>query len=86
MTREQRIKEREYKRILKEEELERDAAEQKRIEEGEVRGSDRNLKQRIEKTKKELEDLSAEEDWTFDCSGCGVHGKNLVSITKSGIC
>ena len=80
MTREQRIKDREYKRLLKEEELARDALEQKKIEEGEIRGSDRNLKQRMEKNKKELEDLDNEEDWTFDCSGCGIHGKNLVSI------
>ncbi|KAK5253494.1 hypothetical protein LTS06_002205 [Exophiala xenobiotica] len=79
MTREQRIKDREYKRLLKEEELARDAIEQKKIEEGEVRGSDRNLKQRMEKNKKELEDLVNEEDWTFDCSGCGIHGKNLSS-------
>lgn len=78
MTREQRIKEREYKRLLKEEELERDAAEQRRIEQGEIRGSGRHLKERIEKNKKELEDLSAEEDWTFDCSRCGKHGKNYV--------
>lgn len=80
MTREQRIKDREYKRILKEEELARDALEQKRIEEGQARGSDRALKQRIEKNKKELEDLEAEEDWTFDCSGCGKYGKNFVSV------
>ncbi|KAK6376203.1 hypothetical protein LTS17_007454 [Exophiala oligosperma] len=77
LTREQRIRDREYKRLLKEEELARDAIEQKKIEEGEVRGSDRHLKQRIEKNKKELEDLNNEEEWTFDCSGCGVHGKNI---------
>lgn len=80
MTREQRIKEREYKRLLKEEELEKDAAEQRRIEQGEIRGSGRHLKERIEKNKKELEDLSAEEEWTFDCSQCGKHGKNYVGI------
>lgn len=80
MTREQRIKEREYKRLLKEEELARDALEQQRIEEGQIRGSGRYLKERIEKNKKELEELDAEEDWTFDCSGCGMHGKNFVSV------
>lgn len=80
MTREQRIKDREFKRILKEEELARDELEQKRIEDGEIRGSDRALKQRMERNKKELEDLDTEEDWTFDCSGCGVHGKNIVSM------
>ncbi|KAK5266492.1 hypothetical protein LTR96_008339 [Exophiala xenobiotica] len=86
MTREQRIKDREYKRLLKEEELARDAIEQKKIEEGEVRGSDRNLKQRMEKNKKELEDLVNEEDWTFDCSGCGIHGKNLDDGSHSVAC
>ena len=80
MTREQRIKDREYKRLLKEEELARDELEQKRIEEGQSRGSDRALKQRMERNKKELEDLEAEEGWNFDCSGCGVYGKNLVSL------
>lgn len=80
MTREQRIKDREYRRLLKEEELARDALEQQKIEEGEVRGSDRHLKQRMERNKKELEELNAEEDWTFDCSGCGKHGKNFVRI------
>lgn len=78
MTREQRIKEREYKRILKQEELEKDAAEQRRIDEGQIRGSGRHLKDRIEKTKKELEELSAQEEWTFDCAGCGKYGKNFV--------
>jgi hypothetical protein len=78
VTREQRIKDREYKRILKEEELAKDALEQKRIEEGESRGSDRALKQRIERNKRELEELEGEEGWTFDCSGCGKYGKNFV--------
>lgn len=80
MTREQRIKDREFKRLLKEEELARDAEEARRIEEGNGRGSERQLKERIEKNKKELEDLNAEEDWTFDCSGCGAYGKNLVCL------
>ncbi|KIW18765.1 hypothetical protein PV08_03054 [Exophiala spinifera] len=86
LTREQRIRDREYKRLLKEEELARDAIEQKKIEEGEIRGSDRHLKQRIEKNKKELEDLNNEEEWTFDCSGCGVHGKNIDDGSHSVAC
>jgi PHD-finger len=86
MTREQRIKDREYKRILAEEELVRAAEEQKQIEEGHARGSERQLKERIAKNKKELEDLSAEEQWTFDCSGCGVHGKNLDDGSHSVAC
>lgn len=86
MTREQRIKDREYKRLLMEEELARDAEEQKRIEEGEKRGSERHIRERIEKNKKELEDLEAEEDWTFDCSGCGKHGKNYDDGSHSVAC
>lgn len=82
MTREQRIKDREFKRLLKEEELARDALEQKRIEDGEIRSSGRHLQERIERNQKELEDLNAEEEWTFDCSGCGIHGKNLVSKAR----
>lgn len=83
MTREQRIKDREYKRLLKMEELEKDAAEERRIAEGEIRGSGRSLKERIEKNKKELEDLSAEDEWTFDCSRCGKYGKNYVSYYRT---
>ncbi|KAL2423402.1 hypothetical protein ABEF95_008175 [Exophiala dermatitidis] len=86
MTREQRIKDREYKRLLKEEELARDSLEQKRIEEGQIRGSGRHLQDRIEKNKKELEELNAEEDWTFDCSGCGMHGKNFDDGSHSVAC
>lgn len=78
MTREQRIKDREYKRILHEEELARIEEEAKKVEAGEARGSERHLKAQMEKRKKDLEELSAEEDWVFDCAGCGVYGKNVV--------
>lgn len=86
MTREQRIKDREYKRLLKEEELARDAEEQKLIEEGEKRGSERHIRDRIEKNKRELEELDSEEDWTFDCSGCGIHGRNIDDGSHSVAC
>ena len=79
MNREQRIREREYKRLLHEEELAKMAEEAKRVEIGEARGSERHLKAQMEKHKRDLESLSADEDWVFDCSGCGVHGKNVVS-------
>ena len=79
MTREQRIKDREYKRILMEEEIAQAAEEQKQIEEGVARGSERQLKERIERNKKELDDLKDDDQWYFDCSKCGMHGKNLVS-------
>lgn len=83
MTREQRIKDREYKRLLHEEELARVAEEAKRVEAGEARGSERYLKAQMEKHKRDLEKLSSVEDWVFDCSGCGVYGKNVVSRCSS---
>lgn len=86
MTREQRIKDREQKRLLMEEQILRDAEEQKRIEEGDKRGSERHIRDRIEKNKKELEELENEDDWTFDCSGCGVHGKNIDDGSHSIAC
>ncbi|KIV88824.1 hypothetical protein PV10_08462 [Exophiala mesophila] len=86
MTRERRIKEREYKRILKREELEKDAAEQRRIDTGEIRGSGRHLQDRIDRARRELEALSAEEEWTFDCSGCGKYGRNYDDGAHSVAC
>ena len=80
MTREQRIKDREYKRLLHEEELARIEEEAKKVEAGEARGSERHLKAQMEKRKKDLESLSAEEDWVFDCSGCGIYGRNVVCV------
>ena len=80
MTREQRIKDREYKRLLHEEELAKIEEEAKKVEAGEARGSERHLKAQMEKRKRDLEDLSAEEDWVFDCSGCGIYGKNVVCV------
>lgn len=79
MTREQRIKERERKRVLHEAELQRIEEEQKKLERGESRISERQLKSELEKQRKNLEDLSQEDEWVFDCSGCGVHGENIVS-------
>lgn len=82
LTREQRIKEREYKRILHEEELARMEEEAKKIEAGEIRDS-RHLKANIEKHRKDLEELENEDEWMFDCSGCGAHGKNFVSFSDT---
>ncbi|KAB8236289.1 hypothetical protein ETB97_011525 [Aspergillus alliaceus] len=86
MTREQRIKERERKRILHESELERIAEEQKKLERGESRISERQLKSELEKQRKNLEDLSQEDEWVFDCSGCGTHGENLDDGSHSVAC
>ena len=78
MTREQRIKDREYKRILHEEELANLSEENKKVEAGEARLSERHLKTEMEKKKKELAALVDDDEWFFDCSICGVHGTNLV--------
>ena len=77
-TREQRLKEREYKRILHEEELANLSDNSKKLEAGEGRLSERHLKAEMEKKKRELEKLNEEDEWFFDCAKCGVHGDNLV--------
>ncbi|EED24297.1 PHD finger domain protein, putative [Talaromyces stipitatus ATCC 10500] len=77
MTRERRIKERESKRILHEEEMARLEEEQKKLESGEGRVSERQIKAELDKRRKEMEELAEEDQWIFDCSGCGVHGENI---------
>lgn len=79
MTREQRVKEREVKRILHEEELKRLEKESNNIDSIEGRLSERHLKSEMKRRKEELEKLQQEEDWIFDCAVCGVYGENLVS-------
>lgn len=79
MTREQRLKEREYRRILHEEELANLSEENKKVEAGEARMSERHLKTEMEKRKKEIAALVEDDEWFFDCSKCEVHGTNLVS-------
>lgn len=86
MTREQRIKEREHKRILQEEELANLSEDSKKVETGEARMSERQLKTEMEKRKKELAALAEEDTWTFDCSKCGVHGENLDDGSHSVAC
>ena len=78
MTREQRFKDREYKRILHEEELASLSEDNKKLDAGEARMSERHLKAEMEKRKKEIAALEEEDEWTFDCSVCGIHGENLV--------
>lgn len=80
ITREQRIKDREQRRLLHEAELARMAEEQKKLEIGESRVSERHLRAEIERRKRTLEELAEQDQWIFDCSGCGIHGENLVSI------
>ncbi|PGH08112.1 hypothetical protein AJ80_07906 [Polytolypa hystricis UAMH7299] len=86
MTREQRLKDREEKRRLHGEELARIAEEAKKVESGEARMSERHLKAEMEKRKKHLESLQQEDQWVFDCSGCGVHGENLDDGSHSVAC
>ncbi|KAH8592490.1 hypothetical protein B0O99DRAFT_485629, partial [Bisporella sp. PMI_857] len=74
MTREQRVKEREARRILHEEELANLSEDSKKIETGEGRISERHLKAEIEKKKHALEELAEEDDWIFDCI-CGAYGQ-----------
>ncbi|KAL8650275.1 MAG: hypothetical protein Q9226_005210 [Calogaya cf. arnoldii] len=86
MTREQRLKEREHKRILHEEELAHLSEDSKKVDTGEARMSERQLKSEMEKRKKELAALDEEDTWTFDCAKCGVHGENLDDGTHSVAC
>lgn len=78
MTRDQRLKEREYKRLLHEEELANLSEDSKKLETGEARMSERHLRAEMERKRLELEKLAQEDQWIFDCSKCGVHGENLV--------
>ncbi|KAL8866083.1 MAG: hypothetical protein Q9174_006503 [Haloplaca sp. 1 TL-2023] len=86
MTREQRLKEREHKRILHEEELANLSEDTKKMDNGEGRISERQLKSEMEKRKKELAALAEEDTWTFDCAKCGVYGENLDDGTHSVAC
>ena len=96
LTREQRLKDREVKRILHEEELARLEEESKRassqdpsteaVAEGK-RISERQIKTQRAQHKRELEKLAEDEDkWYFDCSICGMHGENLDDGTHSVAC
>ncbi|KAI9864903.1 MAG: hypothetical protein M1813_002674 [Trichoglossum hirsutum] len=86
LTRERRLKEREMRRILHEEELANLSEDSKKLEAGEARKSERQLKSEIEKHKQALEEYAQEEDWIFDCSICGVNGENLDDGSHSVAC
>jgi hypothetical protein len=84
MTREQRLKDREEKRKQQQEQMAAIAEQTRKMENGESRLSERHLKAELAKRQQQLEALKADEDqWFFDCSGCGVHGENLVSLRWS---
>ena len=98
LTREQRLKEREVKRILHEEELakieEQEGRSQSRepgsdngVVDNDKRMSQRQLKTQREQHRKELEKLAEDDDkWFFDCAVCGDHGENLDDGTHSIAC
>lgn len=92
MTREQRLKERESKRIIHEEELarlEREGERESSQDENDTakRQSERQLKTQKEQLQKNLQDLQEDEDdWYFDCAVCGLHGENLDDGTHSMAC
>jgi hypothetical protein len=93
MTREQRLRDREVRRILHAEQLAKEQEQLDKLAEEEANGipntsriSERQLKADVERRKKELEELAQEEEWVFDCSVCGVHGKNIDDGTHSIAC
>ncbi|OWP01806.1 hypothetical protein B2J93_500 [Marssonina coronariae] len=73
-TREQRLKERDARRILHEEELANLSDNSKKVEAGETRLSGRQIKAEIERKKAALEELEEDDDWIFDCI-CGAYGQ-----------
>lgn len=87
MTREQRVKDREARRILHEEEIERLSSEQA-SETQDGRMSERNRKLHLKRKRDALEELKQEEqeDWYFDCAKCGTHGKNIDDGSHSMAC
>lgn len=86
MTREQRLKDREVRRILHEEELKKLEQDKERAESDAARLSERHLKAEMEKKRRELELLAEEDDWTFDCAKCGMHGQNIDDGSHSIAC
>lgn len=73
MSREQRVRDREARRIQHEEELAQLSEGSKGPEAGRL--SERRLKAEIEKNKQALKELDEEEEeWTFDCV-CGLYGQ-----------
>ena len=86
LTREQRLKDREVRRILHEEDLAK--IEQSGSESGDRRLSERQQKSELERKQKEVEQIKrelsqADDHWDFDCSICGVHGKDMVNEPPS---
>jgi hypothetical protein len=79
MTREQRLRERETAKILKEEELRKLKDNEQKLATNAARLSERHLKAMMKQHVNDLKRLNEEEDWFFDCEKCGTYGSNLVS-------
>lgn len=77
MTREQRLRERETAKILKEEELRKLQENEQKLASNNARLSERHLKAMMRQHEADLKRLNEEEDWFFDCEKCGVYGSNL---------
>ncbi|KAF7453789.1 PHD finger domain protein [Pyrenophora tritici-repentis] len=86
MTREQRLKERETAKILKEEELRRLQEDEQKLASNNARLSERHLKAMMKKHESDLKRLNEEEDWFFDCEKCGTYGSNLNDNTPQISC
>ncbi|CAG5156917.1 uncharacterized protein ALTATR162_LOCUS4710 [Alternaria atra] len=86
MTREQRLKERETAKILKEEELRRLQENEQKLASNNARLSERHLKAMMKKHESDLKRLNEEEDWFFDCEKCGTYGSNLNDNTPQISC
>lgn len=83
MTREQRLRERENRRIIEEEELRRLKEDKEKVEANEARMSERHLRAEMKRREKELQKLTEEDEWIFDCEKCGIHGDSYVRYSSS---
>lgn len=82
MTREQRLRERETAKILKEEELRKLKDNEQKLATNAARLSERHLKAMMKQHESDLKRLNEEEDWFFDCEKCGTYGSNLVGLPE----
>jgi hypothetical protein len=80
MTREQRLRERETAKVLKEEELRKLKDNEQKLATNAARLSERHLKAMMKQHESDLKRLNEEEDWFFDCEKCGTYGSNLVRL------
>ena len=89
MTREQRIRDRDMRRILHEEELSKLQERSQSVDSSDAaRISERNRATMLQRKQQDLAKIKEEEqdDWDFDCEVCGVHGKNIDDGTHSIAC